>query len=120
MKRMMFTVLLMLGTWASAVYAFFPSGDIDRNYSYENLRIESVGPKTCWLRGTILNKTGKRREDVTITFYAMTIHNETLWKAKIRIDLIDRYGTFDFETKIKKCKETDPYKWEFKVRDRNK
>lgn len=119
MKRMMLTVAV-IAVYASAVYAFFPSGDIDRNYSYENLRTESDDSEICYLRGTILNKTGKRREDVFITFYAMTIHNETLWRAKVKVELIDPYGKFDFETKIKKCKETDPYKWEFKVRDRSR
>lgn len=119
MKRIMLTGLLILA-YASAAYAFFPSGDIDRNYSYENLKTESNDPETCYLMGTILNKTGKRKEDVYITFYAMTIHNETLWRAKIRVELIDRYGKFDFKTKIKKCRETDPYKWEFKVRDSNR
>ncbi|QTA93183.1 hypothetical protein [Desulfonema magnum] len=126
MKRIAVTVVLFVSVmlFVSSANAFFPRGRINENYSYDNLTLERIekgrNKGKCYLRGTITNETDKRREDVKITFYAMTIVDKTLWRAIVKIDLIDRYGTFDFRVKIRGCKEEEPYKWEFKVKDRNK
>ncbi len=101
----------------------FPRGEINENYLYENLKLERVkkGKKqTCHLKGTIINKTGERREDVKITFYARTLYDKTLWKQAIKIDVIDGYGKADFEKRLKRCRKEDPYKWEFKVKEKRR
>ena len=108
--------------YISSAYAFFPSGEINENYSYKDLKIEKVEKKKVkyYLTGIIINETDERKEDFWITFYAKTIHGDTLWKVKVKIDLIDRYGTYDFEEKIKRYKKREPYKWEFKIKEPKK
>ena len=98
-------------------------GEINENYSYKDLKFERVkkGRKTkCYLKGSIINRTDERKEDVKITFYALTLHDKALWKTTIKVDVIDRYENFDFEKKLKRCRKEDPYKWEFKVKEPKK
>ena len=124
MKKLFFTVILAstLFAFVCSVNAFFPRGRINENYSYDNLRIEKVeakgrGKDKHYLEGTIINETDRRVEDVRIKFYAMTIHDKTLWRVTVKVDFIDPYGKFQFSKKIKRYKEETPYKWEFKVKE---
>jgi|GEM_PF-2569975 len=123
MKRIVFAATILLVCtmiFSSFSHAFFRRGEINENYSYDNLKVEKDSKGKCWLTGMIVNKTGKRREDVRITFYAKNIHGDTYWRAVVKIDLIDRNRKFEFKSRIKKCGEENPLKWEFKVKDRNK
>jgi hypothetical protein len=122
MKKRMLTFILFVSliTCVSAAQAFFPRGRINEAYSYDNLTLERTESGRCYLRGTIVNETDIRKEDVKITFYAMTIQDKTLWRLILKIDMIDKYGSYDFRKKVKRCKKEDPYKWEFKIKERKR
>lgn len=104
----------------SPVDAFLSRGIINARYSYEKLKLERDENGDCYLKGSITNQTYKRKEDVRITFYAMSLHGQVLWRLRINVKVINKFGSFPFVKKIKRCHEKTPYKWEFKVVDRNK
>ncbi len=118
MKKIIVTGLwiILLTFMISSANAFFPRGRINENFSYDNMEFIIEDGKCC-LQGTVINQTDKRLENVSITFYALTINDKTLWKKRIRINLIDKYGKFNFKEEIKKCKKEEPYKWEFTVKE---
>jgi len=118
MKKLIVTGvwIMILTVMISSANAFFPRDRINENFSYDNLKFIIEDGK-CYLQGTIINQTDKRRDDISITFYALTINDKTLWKKRIRINLIDKYGKFNFKEQIKKCKKEEPYKWEITVKE---
>lgn len=100
--------------------AFLSRGIINERYSYEDLKLERDDSGTCYLEGSIVNRTHTRKENVWIRIYALNLYGDVLWKLRIRIDVIDKFGTFPFVKKINRCPDKTPYKWEFKVTDRNR
>lgn len=100
--------------------AFVSRGIINARYSYEQVKLEKDENGDCYLKGSIINRTDARRENVRITFYAMNVYGKVLWKLRIKVDLINKFGSFPFVKKLKRCHKKTPYKWEFKVADRNK
>lgn len=99
--------------------AFSSRGIINARYSYEDLELERDDNGGCYLKGSIINRTHKRKENVRITFYAMSLHGQVLWRLRIKVAVLDKFGSFPFEKKIKQCHRKTPYKMEFKVADRN-
>ncbi len=101
-------------------HAFLSRGVINARYSYEQLKLERDDKGNCYLKGSIVNRTDSRRENVRFTVYAMSLHGRVLWKVRVKADLIDKFESFPFVKKIKRCINKTPYKWEFKVADRNR
>jgi hypothetical protein len=103
-------------------HAFMSSGYIDGNYSFEDLELRrGIVNSTrhgrvhsCVLRGEIVSTSGKERQNVTITFYAINIFDEQIWESAIRIKSLPPYESHKFSKKIS-CQDKEPYKWQFKV-----
>ena len=99
--------------------AFSSRGIINARYSYEHLELERDDDGGCYLKGEIINRTHTRKENIRITFYAMSLLGQVLWRLSIKVAVLDKFGSFPFEKKIKQCHKKTPYKLEFKVADRN-
>ena len=99
--------------------AFVSRGKINARYSFERLELERDDKGDCYLSGLILNRTHKPKENVRITFYAMSLHGEVLWRLRVKVNFVNKFDSFAFEERIKQCHRTTPYKWKFKVVDRN-
>lgn len=120
MRRVCTVLLLHLIVVAFPANAFSSRGTINARYSYEKMELERDEKGDCYLKGSIINRTHKRKENVGITFYAMSLHGQVLWRLRIKVDIIGKFGSFPFVKKIKQCHKKTPYKFEFKVADRNK
>lgn len=126
-KILCFTLIgiasLALGTGGvNTAFAQISRGWINENVSYEDLEVKrgTVNSsrhgrvRSCVFSGKIVSTSTEQRKNVTITFYAINVFNETMWESVVHIESLPPLASHEFRNKIS-CEDKDPYRWEIKV-----
>jgi hypothetical protein len=91
-KIIQYTFLILLFSFKISFCSIHSFGEIDKDFSYEDLAIDQG-----YFKGAILNKSPLYQKDIRIRFDAYDVFNKIIWDVTVRIDFIKSGGKFIFK-----------------------
>ncbi len=100
MKNAALIVLAILTLFGSA-YGAHSTGWINETYSYKKLKFWRKDANKCFMQVTLVNTSGKKRNNISVVIQGKDIFNKISWEVKKKIKTIEPYkGEIKIETRL--------------------